>query len=166
MGNGILPTKCVRIPYFNSRRVLWLAYTMAWYWLYIKLSRLSRSANYNLIFTGLFVEIGKNMTAFIPAMHMSDVPLKNPEKKFKVGDKVKCRVLRVDPEKRKVHLTAKNILVNEDYPIVSNYDQQNVGKVTEGVVVSLSTEGILLQVLSLAQFILLFLGKRSIFYMY
>ena len=103
------------------------------------------------------------MTAFIPAMHMSDVPLKNPEKKFKVGDKVKCRVLRVDPEKRKVHLTAKNILVNEDYPIVSNYDQQNVGKVTEGVVVSLSTEGILLQVLSRAQFILLFLGKRSIF---
>ena len=108
------------------------------------------------------MEIGKNMTAFIPAMHMSDVPLKNPEKKFKVGDKVKCRVLRVDPEKRKVHLTAKNILVNEDYPIVSNYDQQNVGKVTEGVVVSLSTEGILLQVLSLAQIILLFLGKRSI----
>ena len=99
------------------------------------------------------------MIAFIPAMHMSDVPLKNPEKKFKVGDKVKCRVLRVDPEKRKVHLTAKNILVSEDYPIVSNYDQQHVGKVTEGVVVSLSTEGILLQVLSLTPLCLLFLGK-------
>ena len=90
---------------------------------------------------GLFVEIGKNMNAFIPALHMSDVPLKNPEKKFSIGDRLKCRVLRVDPEKKKIHLTAKNILVSEEYPVVSTFDQDHVGKVTEGVVVSLSTEG-------------------------
>jgi len=94
---------------------------------------------------GLLVEMGKNMEAFVPALHMSDVPLKNPEKKFTVGDRIKCRVLRVDPTKRKVHLTAKSILVNEEFPVVSTYDPDDVGKVTEGVVVSLSTEGILLQ---------------------
>ena len=93
------------------------------------------------VFAGLFVEIGKNMNAFIPALHMSDVPLKNPEKKFSIGDRLKCRVLRVDPEKKKIHLTAKNILVSEEYPVVSTFDQNHVGKVTEGVVVSLSTEG-------------------------
>ena len=94
-----------------------------------------------LAVAGLFVEIGKNMNAFIPALHMSDVPLKNPEKKFSIGDRLKCRVLRVDPEKKKIHLTAKNILVSEEYPVVSTFDQDHVGKVTEGVVVSLSTEG-------------------------
>ena len=51
----------------------------------------------------------------------------------------------MDPAKRKIHLTAKGILVNESYPVVSTYDPEDVGKVTEGVVVSMSTEGILLQ---------------------
>ena len=95
---------------------------------------------------GIFLDIGKDLSdAFIPALHMSDVPLKHPEKKFLIGDKLKCRVLRVEPEKKKLFLTAKNILVNEEYPIVYQYDQENVGRVTEGVVVSVSTEGLLLQ---------------------
>ena len=95
---------------------------------------------------GIFLDIGKDLSdAFIPALHMSDVPLKHPEKKFLIGDKLKCRVLRVEPEKKKLFLTAKNILVNEEYPIISVYDQGNVGKITEGVVVSVSTEGLLLQ---------------------
>ena len=94
---------------------------------------------------GIFLDIGIDLPdAFIPALHMSDVPLKNPEKKFSIGDKLKCRVLRVEPEKKKLFLTAKNILVNEEYPIIHQYDVQNIGKVTEGVVVSVSTEGLLL----------------------
>ena len=95
---------------------------------------------------GMFLDIGRDLSdAFIPALHMSDVPLKHPEKKFSIGDKLKCRVLRVEPEKKKLFLTAKNILVNEEYPIIHQYDELNVGKVTEGVVVSVSTEGLLLQ---------------------
>ena len=94
---------------------------------------------------GIFLDIGKDLSdAFIPALHMSDVPLKHPEKKFLIGDKLKCRVLRVEADKKKLFLTAKNILVNEEYPIISQYDQENVGKITEGVVVSVSTEGLLL----------------------
>ena len=95
---------------------------------------------------GIFLDIGRGIPdAFIPALHMSDVPLKHPEKKFGIGDKLKCRVLKVDTEKKKLYLTAKNILVNGEYPIVHNYDAQNVDQITEGVVVSVSTEGLLLQ---------------------
>ena len=94
---------------------------------------------------GALVVVGKNMTGFVPAMHLSDVPLKNPEKKYPVGSKLKCRVLRADPEKRKLHLTAKSILVNEDYPIVADYDPSHVGTVTEGTVCIVKPSGLILE---------------------
>ena len=94
---------------------------------------------------GALVEVGKNMTGFIPAMHLSDVPLKNPEKKYPVGSKLKCRVLKAEPEKRRLHLTAKSILVNEEYPIVADYDPSHVGEVTEGTVSIVKSQGLLLE---------------------
>ena len=94
---------------------------------------------------GVLVEVGKNMTGFIPAMHLSDVPLKNPEKKYPVGSKLKCRVLKAEPEKRRLHLTAKSILVNEEYPIVADYDPSHVGTVTEGTVSIVKSQGLLLE---------------------
>ena len=94
---------------------------------------------------GVLVEVGKNMTGFIPMMHLSDVPLKNPEKKFPVGAKLKCRVLKAEPEKRRLHLTAKSILVNEQYPIVADYDPSHVGTVTEGTVIIVKSQGLLLE---------------------
>ena len=94
---------------------------------------------------GVLVEVGKNMNGFVPAMHLSDVPLKNPEKKYPVGSKLKCRVLRADPGKRRLHLTAKSILVNEEYPIVADYDPSHVGTVTEGTVSIVKSQGLLLE---------------------
>ncbi len=94
---------------------------------------------------GLLVEIAKNREAFIPMLHLSDVSLKNPEKKFPPGKKINCRVLRVDNDRRRLHLTHKTILVNEDYPVVSEYDPAQVGVQTEGVVVKIASEGLLLQ---------------------
>ena len=46
---------------------------------------------------GVIVEVGRNLDGFIPYIHLSDVPLKNPQKKFSVGDRLKCRVLKLDP---------------------------------------------------------------------
>jgi len=93
------------------------------------------------------VDIGmKHVEAFIQNLHLTDVPLTHPEKKFSVGDKLTCKVLRVDPAKRKIHLTSKPILVKKnDYDIVDTYDATNVGKTTEGVVVKMTSQGLLLQ---------------------
>ncbi len=88
----------------------------------------------------------KHVEAFIPHLYLTDVPMAHPEKKFSVGDKLACKVLLVDPSKRKIHLTSKPILVKkDDYDIVDSFDQSHVGKVTEGVVVKLSGQGLLLQ---------------------
>ncbi len=94
---------------------------------------------------GLVVEVGKNRDAFIPLLHLSDVPLKNLEKKIPPGTKLTCRVLRVKNETKKLHLTNKSILVKEDYPVISDYDIGNEGVQTEGVVVSVKSNGLLLQ---------------------
>ena len=95
---------------------------------------------------GLIVEVGRNVDGFLPHLHLSDIPLKNPEKKFSVGDKIKCRVLRSDPSKKKLHLTAKKILVDrEDYVVVDDYNEKFANAITEGVVVKVSNEGVLLQ---------------------
>jgi rRNA biogenesis protein RRP5 len=41
---------------------------------------------------GLLVEVGRNLDGFIPMLHLSDVPLKHPEKKFSIGSKMRCKV--------------------------------------------------------------------------
>lgn len=94
---------------------------------------------------GLVVQVGRNVDAFIPMLHLSDVPLKHPDKKFSPGDKLKCKVLRTDVQKKKLHLTHKSILVKDNFDIVADYGDEHVGQVTEGVVVSISSDGLLLQ---------------------
>ena len=82
---------------------------------------------------GLVVEVGKNLDGFIPHVHLSDVPLKHPEKKFSIGDKLKVKVLKVDPSKRRLHLTHKRLLVeNNNYTMVDDYDEKFVNQITEG----------------------------------
>ena len=41
---------------------------------------------------GLVVKISKGIYSFIPCMHLADVPIKHPEKKFEAGQKLKSRV--------------------------------------------------------------------------
>ena len=82
---------------------------------------------------GLVVEVGRNLDGFIPHVHLSDVPLKHPEKKFSIGDKLKVKVLKVDPSKRRLHLTHKRLLVeNTNYTMVDDYDEKFVNQITEG----------------------------------
>ena len=94
---------------------------------------------------GVIVEVGRNLDGFIPYLHLSDVPLKNPTKKFSIGDRLKCRVLKLDPKKKKLHLTNKKLLVEHDYQIVDDFEDKFIGKITEGVVVQTTNEGVLLQ---------------------
>ena len=82
---------------------------------------------------GLVVEVGRNLDGFIPHVHLSDVPLKHPEKKFSIGDKLKVKVLKVDASKRRLHLTHKRLLVeNTNYTMVDDYDEKFVNQITEG----------------------------------
>jgi hypothetical protein len=46
----------------------------------------------NLTDRGLFVSISGNVHAVIWPNHYADIRLKHPERKFKVGKSIKCRV--------------------------------------------------------------------------
>ena len=94
---------------------------------------------------GLLVDVGPQLVGCIPNLYLTDVPLKHPERKFLPGDKLKCRVLRLNPEKKQLHLTSKPLLVNEEFDLVGSMEEAVVGTVTEGVVVKISHDGLLLQ---------------------
>merc|ERR1712013_258518 len=94
---------------------------------------------------GLVVSLGPTLTALIPSLLLSDVILSKPELKYLPGDKVKCRVLRLDPANNRLQLTSKPILVNNDFTTVSTWAEALPGAITEGVVVKVSGEGLLIQ---------------------
>ena len=94
---------------------------------------------------GLVVSLGPTLTGLIPSLYLSDVLLSKPELKYLPGDKVKCRVLRLEPANNRLQLTSKPILVNNDFTIVSTWGEAVPGVVTEGVVVKVSGEGLLIQ---------------------
>merc|ERR1719228_760331 len=99
----------------------------------------------NWIPQGLLVTLGHGLQGMVPRLFLSDVQLSHPEKKYLPGDKLPARVLRLDPASKQLHLTTKPILVKEEFTIVKDYDTAVPGTVTEGVVVKISREGLLVQ---------------------
>ena len=95
--------------------------------------------------SGLLVSVGHGVTGLVPSLFLSNVQLSHPEKKYLPGDKLQARVLRLDPAKKRLLLTTKPILVKEEFTIVKDYDTAVAGTVTEGVVVKISKDGLLIQ---------------------
>ncbi|XP_010624753.1 protein RRP5 homolog isoform X2 [Fukomys damarensis] len=83
---------------------------------------------------GMLVKVGEQMRGLVPATHLADVLLKNPEKKYHIGDKVKCRVLLCDPEAKRLIMTLKKTLVISKLPIIACYEDAKPGLQTHGVI--------------------------------
>lgn len=82
---------------------------------------------------GMLLKIFGEFTALVHPSQMSDIKLVYPERKFKVGAKVKGRVL--SKSGRKLYVTLRKSLVNlENDAIVSSFDNLTVGSKTSGVV--------------------------------
>ena len=99
----------------------------------------------NFVSSGLLVQLGLSVTGLIPSLFLSDVTLSKPELKYLHRDMVNCRVLRLEPTANKLQLTSKHILVNNDFSIVESVV---AGTVTEGVLIKIGAEGLLLQLWS------------------
>ena len=82
---------------------------------------------------GIQVKIFNDFDAFVPPEHMSDVRLVYPERKYKVGSKIKGRVLKVHGSK--IFITLKKTLVNiEDDEVLSNFELAEIGLKTPATV--------------------------------
>ncbi|NWW78900.1 RRP5 protein, partial [Climacteris rufus] len=84
---------------------------------------------------GMQVKVADGIRGLVPSLHLSDVILKQPEKKYSIGDEVKCRVLECNPAGKKLILTLKKSLVQSNLPVLSNYEDAKPGLITHGFVV-------------------------------
>ncbi|KAM8805938.1 protein RRP5 homolog [Eudromia elegans] len=84
---------------------------------------------------GMQVKITDGIKGLVPSMHLADATLKQPEKKYSLGDEVHCRVLECRPEEKKLFLTLKKTLVQSKLPVLSNYEEAKPGLITHGFVV-------------------------------
>ncbi|KAK3996039.1 rRNA biogenesis protein rrp5 [Cladorrhinum sp. PSN332] len=94
---------------------------------------------------GLIVKISEGISGLVPEMHLADVHLQHPEKKFREGMKVKTRVLSTNPARHQVRLTLKKTLVNSDAVPVKSYDELAVGLQAYGTIVNILEKGAIVQ---------------------
>ncbi|KAH7930532.1 hypothetical protein BV22DRAFT_1078692 [Leucogyrophana mollusca] len=95
--------------------------------------------------TALFVSISGDVDGVIWPNHYADIALKQPGKRFKPGGSIKCRVLTVDPGRKRIALTAKKSLVESSLPVLSSFEDARVGAVLHAVVFRVSEKGLLVE---------------------
>ena len=96
--------------------------------------------------TGILVKLSDSISGLVPEMHMSDVQLQHPERKYREGFPITVRVLSVDFEKRHVRLTLKKSLLNDKaLPIWSDYTKLEPDMESKGTVVNIKPNGAVVQ---------------------
>lgn len=85
---------------------------------------------------GVLVNIAEGITGLVPEIHLADIVLQHPERKFKEGSTVTARVLSTLLEKRQLRLTLKKALVNSDAEIWDSYEKLKPGLQAPGTLVS------------------------------
>ncbi|KAA6408620.1 MAG: nucleic acid-binding [Lasallia pustulata] len=94
---------------------------------------------------GVLVNIAAGITGLVPEIHLADIHLQHPEKKFREGLSVTARILSVDLEKRQIRMTLKKSLVNTDAAIWSSFDNLAPGMHAPGTLVSILSSGAIVQ---------------------
>jgi rRNA biogenesis protein RRP5 len=96
--------------------------------------------------TGILVKLSDSISGLVPEMHMSDVQLQHPERKYREGFPITVRVLSVDFEKRHVRLTLKKSLVaDKALPIWSDYSKLEPDMESKGTIVNIKPNGAVVQ---------------------
>ncbi|KAI1455005.1 nucleic acid-binding protein [Annulohypoxylon moriforme] len=95
--------------------------------------------------SGLLIKLSEGIVGYVSEMHLADVRLQHPEKKFREGLKVKARVLSVTPAKRRIRLTLKKTLVNSEAIPLKSFDEITVGIQAPGTIVKLVQNGAMIQ---------------------
>jgi rRNA biogenesis protein RRP5 len=95
--------------------------------------------------SGLLVKLAEGIHGYVPEMHLADVRLQHPEKKFREGLKVKARVLSTDPFKRQVRLTLKKTLVNSEAKPLQSFDELVVGAQSPATIIKVLDNGAVVQ---------------------
>ncbi|KAF9527766.1 hypothetical protein CPB83DRAFT_376457 [Crepidotus variabilis] len=82
----------------------------------------------------LIVSLSGGVDGIVWPNHYADIMLKHPAKRFKEGASIKCKVLGVDAERKRIVLSAKKTLLDSTLPILSTPEDVKQGIVTHAVV--------------------------------
>lgn len=94
---------------------------------------------------GIIVKIAEGITGLVPELHLADIHLQHPERKFKEGSSVTARVLSTNLEKRQIRLTLKKTLVNSDAETWTSFEKLKPGLQAPGTLVSILPSGAVVQ---------------------
>ncbi|RYP47349.1 hypothetical protein DL768_006600 [Monosporascus sp. mg162] len=94
---------------------------------------------------GLLIKLAEGIIGYVPQMHLADVRLQHPEKKFREGSKVKARVLSTDTARRQVRLTLKKTLVNSEAVPIKSFEDLVAGMQVPGTIVKVLPNGAVVQ---------------------
>ncbi|KAF2189023.1 rRNA biogenesis protein-like protein RRP5 [Zopfia rhizophila CBS 207.26] len=94
---------------------------------------------------GVLVNLSDRITGLVPEMHLADIHLQHPERKFREGVPVTARVLAIDPENRHVRLTLKKSLVNSEAEPWTDYSRISKGATGPGTLVDIKPAGAVVQ---------------------
>lgn len=94
---------------------------------------------------GVFISLSSNINGLASSHHLSDVKLSHPERKFKPGDKVKCRVLAVDLDQERIALTLKKSLLDSQMSIIKDWADSLVNTSTVGTIISIKDHGCIVE---------------------
>ena len=94
--------------------------------------------------SGASLAVSQMMSGHVPSLHLTNNPVKHPERKHAVGSQVTARVLKVNPKRNHLLLTLKSRLVNAKEDILTDYTQDAENMVTIGYVIKILPSGLLI----------------------
>jgi len=93
---------------------------------------------------GVSVHLGVNLKGFIPKLHWADDPrLKKPEFRFRVGEPITCRVLKLMVDRKTIHLTCKKSMLDETVVAYSCPSQLEKNLAVKGTIALIEKGGVL-----------------------
>ncbi|KAI9816738.1 MAG: rRNA biogenesis protein rrp5 [Phylliscum demangeonii] len=93
----------------------------------------------------VLVNLADGITGLVSEMHLADIKLSYPEKRFKEGMHITARVLSANPERRRLRLTLKKTLVNSDLPVITSYENISSGVRSSGTIINIIPSGAFVQ---------------------
>lgn len=96
-----------------------------------------------IIKQGVFVELEEGLEGFVPISEISWNYVESPEELFKVGDKVRAKIVNLDKENRRLTLSVKQASEN---PWIRVFKELKKGSVVTGVVRKVLNSGIVVRV--------------------
>ncbi|KAF2031173.1 nucleic acid-binding protein [Setomelanomma holmii] len=91
--------------------------------------------------TAVLVHLSEGITGLVTEMHLADVKLQHPERKFREGVPVTARVLYTEPARHQIQLTLKKSLVNSDVEPWTDYSKVSEGAKGPGILADVRRSG-------------------------